>query len=111
MSQMSKDRVEFVIPTSVVKPCSLDGWRIILVKAFGYTTEISRDFRGIGEKPVRIRCRPSQFARFMIYQAEEIKAGGLGRNAVNTFTELHAKLVAGDDESIYDVSNNPHRHR
>lgn len=90
---MSRDRVHFELDTLN----SNHATRTAFMQAFG--TQFPASSRsGVGV--LTIICRPSQFARFLIYRNEH---GGQ-----NLFKELNAKLVpAAADPPLLDVSGNP----
>lgn len=95
---MSRDRVHFKLD-----PCSMSmESRKAFHRAFGVPvpqmqTAYSPTFPDGGK--VIIICRPSQFARFLIYRNDE---GGR-----NGFKELEPKLVGVPDSREFDVSKNP----
>lgn len=98
MSNMSKDRVRFTIPSCrLEKKVSGDRMRNIIQRAFGECLGRCK------WSDVTIICRPSQFARFLIYGEE----AGLQ----NMFAELKAEFFVPDDqkETVFDVSGNPSR--
>lgn len=88
---MSKDRVEFDLNDYESNfKATVDA----AVRAFAMTPQQANHAVRNGK---RIRCRPSQFARFLIYRSENV--------SVNRFGCLNAKLVpAVDHEEIIDVS-------
>lgn len=97
---MSKDRVQFVLGGRGELRNNLGGLPIDLKaaqKAFNLSTQAC--FR-IDHQLTTIICRPSQFARFMIYRNE---MGGK-----NTFQNLEAKLIPAKEEpTVIDVSKEP----
>jgi hypothetical protein len=99
MSEMSKDRVEFTLMGN-----GRDEQPTIRAAARAFGLQLNDACKlvkancGTG---TRMRCRPSQFARFIVYRVEE----GL---AVNQVKALSPKLVP-DVPSMVDVSMNPAR--
>jgi hypothetical protein len=89
---MSSDRVHFDLDLQ-----SIDSFtRTAYMKTFGLQAPLHR----VGHPgTVTIVCRPSQFARFLIYRNE---AGGR-----NLFKELNPKLVEANPETILDLSTRP----
>jgi hypothetical protein len=87
---MSRDRVKFTIPYNFG---SQGPARQAFKKAFGVHMPSSLPWQGM-----TVICRPSQFARFLIYRNED---GGR-----NGFKELNATLVPATDIEILDVSKN-----
>jgi hypothetical protein len=95
---MSVDRVSFKLPYTVSLTSDSGKARAIIgacEKAFGMTPQQAECYMRQG---TQIICRPSQFARFIIYRNE---LGG-----TNSFSCLDAKLVSADLERV-DVSKNP----
>lgn len=97
---MSKDRVHFTIPDSTINKtlAMRKSYCDVLFKAFGLS---SQKVPCSGD--IKIICRPSQFARFLIYRNE---AG-----ITNGFRCLNPKLKPADEKSVLDVSENPHINR
>lgn len=95
---MSPDRVQFSIP---VGSSSLTNAHVVAAaKAFGLTPfDVQKAI--VAEMP--FICRPSQFARFLIYRAETLAKTGGG---VNGFSCLNARLFTPQAEAL-DVSKNP----
>lgn len=94
---MSRDRVHFSYNDSVDSSAS----RKAFTRAFGVGAPRLSSCGGGRHKT--IICRPSQFARFLIYRNEE---GGK-----NGFKILNAKLKPSKVESaVIDVSCERHRH-
>lgn len=92
---MSRDRVHFTLDTY-----GLDlQTRTAFKRAFGIDPPAGPNTRpgGYCDTTVTVVCRPSQFARFLIYRNDE---GGK-----NAFKNLNPKLV--EIENILDVSINP----
>jgi hypothetical protein len=90
---MSKDRVEFtLLSNSREMAATLKAAR----RAFGTDFHFKQLEEGI-----RIRCRPSQFGRFIIYRVEE----GVTCNQVRT---LNPKIIPAPDDVVADVSKNRH---
>ena len=91
---MSKDRVRFYIReqyfSTQAKRLNMAG---VMAKAFGLPKMGASDWlRGNG---VWVTCRPSQFARFMIYRNDA--------NIVNGFMDLRAELIKVDTRNAYDL--------
>ena len=90
---MSKDRVHFYITATISRQIPVCG---AFQEAFGRECPKVHDF----DEPVKIICRPSQFARFLIYRDQ--------RGGTNGFKCLNASLVAGcEPKWQLDVSGNP----
>lgn len=91
---MSKDRVRFFIGDRYF---ALPSAKImigkVMARAFGISAMASDSW--LRDGGVWVTCRPSQFARFLIYRNE---AG-----ITNGFMDLHAELVAVRTDDIYDV--------
>jgi hypothetical protein len=88
---MSRDRVRFTLNTFGITQATQDAF----LKAFGQPIGTC-----IGD--VTIICRPSQFARFLIFRNE---LGGR-----NSFKELNPVLFTPEvNPSTFDVSRNPAR--
>lgn len=87
---MSRDRVKFTLNTFALdhKVCTA------FTKAFGVPPPS-------GGGDVTVICRPSQFARFLIYRNEE--------GARNGFKDLNPVLFTPEDMGTLDVSRNPAR--
>jgi hypothetical protein len=94
---MSRDRVHFEMRDN---NCNHHATANAASRAFGMS---ACDARRMLEKadyaPVVVVCRPSQFARFMIYRSEHVKT--------NTFAQFKAVLKDADDIERVDVSGNP----
>lgn len=96
---MSKDRVEFYLRVDGTSSAALGK---VFKRAFGTdmpSRGAAHDGRSTGEF-VKVICRPSQFARFLIWRNE----AGL----TNSFRELDARLVSGPAvvNPVCDVTNN-----
>ena len=95
---MSKDRVVFHITPRLIGSSFVDTLR----KAFGLTeAEVKILYalrQGDRDDSIKLICRPSQFARFLIWRNE---AG-----CSNSFKELGAKIVPEETQRIkqLDVS-------
>lgn len=88
---MSKDRVKFYLGSKYLQHSSIFD---VLYRAFNLTkVDIVNRTRGSAMEGLYIVCRPSQFARFMIYRNEV--------GIQNGFIDLQAKLVDAEDEDIY----------
>lgn len=100
MSKMSRDRVKF----------RFEGYDKnrepnirAAVKAFGMTTS---EARNAWDNMKTIVCRPSQFARFLIYR--DAIADELGHPSVNAFRQLNAVLFTPQEvKTPIDVSDRP----
>jgi hypothetical protein len=104
--KMSTDRVKFYIPSSYWYQMEPNGRRThnreaskvvaLLHDAFGIT---EKEFLALTSgvwTGITIICRPSQFARFLIYRNE--------RGIPNGFKELQPKLIGGEDsEDVYTL--------
>lgn len=100
--KMSHDRVQFTLSSHNLSK-GRTAYRRILKQAFG-TEFDTHNFRG---KALVIVCRPSQFARFMVYRNEAIQTSQI--SGCNTFAEMDPKLFTPDScEDPVDVSKNPH---
>ena len=90
---MSKDRVRFHIGDRYFRTLGDKSWMgKVMARAFGISALASKSWlRGDG---VWITCRPSQFARFLIYRNEA--------NITNGFMDLHAELVQ-ETPNAYDM--------
>jgi hypothetical protein len=99
---MSKDRVVFTIPPSEFKK-NKGGYKEALELAFGdpYNTD---GWDGMIENHygLTIRCRPSQFARFLIHRNDV--------GVPNSFQALNPRLEQEQDERVFDVSKNPNQY-
>jgi hypothetical protein len=97
---MSKDKVEFELRLSCSERVKLE---VPFRNAFGVClpnpeSGYLKDGDSLS-RFIKIQCRPSQFARFLIYRDE---AG-----CQNRFKELGAKLIKGEvNPVIIDVSKN-----
>lgn len=100
---MSKDRVKFKLLAYMFGDFSLVGE--LLNRSFGVEYEQIRDMRDEAARHgyVEIICRPSQFARFLIYR----ESFGFQ----NMFKELEAKLFIPEQPVVkrepVDLSGNP----
>ena len=79
--KMSEDRINFFLHYRYYKPELNE----VLVKAFGLTEHQVLCLRKDNPHGFWVHCRPSQFARFMIYRDET--------GMVNGFKDLNAALV------------------
>lgn len=97
---MSKDRVQFVLGGHGELRGNLGGLPVDLQAAQkAFNLSMPTCFR-IDRQLTTIICRPSQFARFLIYRNE---LGGK-----NTFQALEAKLLPVKEEpTVIDVSKEP----
>lgn len=94
---MSTDVIEFTLGRNghgLTDTRALDA----AVKAFGFSHEIINQLR---YREVVIRCRPSQFGRFIVYRDMS--------GATNGIKELNAKIIETRPETpkFFDVSKNP----
>lgn len=95
---MSKDRVRFELGSGYYMPHSDNARRItaVMVDSFGENCQRwSRIFRD-NPDGLTIVCRPSQFARFMIYR----NAAGIQ----NGFKDLHAELLPEPPDPLDGVA-------
>jgi hypothetical protein len=90
-SMMSPDRIEFTLDKNSDR-CTVRAAH----RAFGM--HIEQLHRAIRDQ-VRIRCRPSQFGRFIAFRVEE----GVANNCIK---ELDIKVMAGTPSTL-DVATNP----
>ena len=101
MSKMSHDRVQFTLSMHNMSK-GRTAHRRILKQAFGTSVDVYNL-----RTDLTIVCRPSQFARFLIYRNEEIKANQIA--GCNTFADMNPLLYpASSAGDIIDVSKNPH---
>lgn len=104
---MSHERVKFYLPKKYIE---LSGMQKAMRRAFDVS---SMDFHTVftGSHSGRwIVCRPSQFARFLIYRAELVLRCS-SSSMVNGFQDLQATLFVPEEEvpSVYEVWNRPHQ--
>ena len=96
---MSKDRVRFTLTGSMLCKCRMEG---VLNKAFNINVKTAESYLNYDKdhdsKTVVIICRPSQFARFLIYRNEA--------DIDNSFKAIKPELFTPDQEkkSPLDVS-------
>jgi len=96
---ISKDRVRFNIPARYWD-ARFSEYVNLCQRAFGHTV---RETYAHG---ITIVCRPSQFARFLIYRNNAIQSGKLP--GCNTFAEFKPELFIPEVEPCeIDVSKNP----
>lgn len=93
---MSKDRVHFLLKDS---PKNVQATARAAEKAFGIPFSKARAALDNNYKPMKIICRPSQFARFLIYRSQEVSC--------NTFSQFQAELLPQHCDETLDVSGNP----
>lgn len=95
---MSKDRVHFYFPGQFATNEAAAVQDEAAAKAFRM---LPSHVKGARQKRLEIICRPSQFARFLIYR--NVMGG------VNDFKNLDARLVTPEPppEQPVDVSKNP----
>lgn len=89
---MSRDRVRFTFSDKYVE---IEKNAIAASKAFGIPIGKAR---ALFEVRAIIICRPSQFARFIIYRSERV--------ACNRIQQLRAELFTPQEECGMDVSRN-----
>ena len=94
---MSRDRVKFNLPSvSSTHRCE---YARILVDAFGITCSKADTLAGSMYKEHTIVCRPSRFARFLIYRNNS--------GIPNEFKALNPVLFTPQCDDVLDVSKNP----
>lgn len=105
---MSKDRVEFLLQRSANnKKINVDDLIELVSETLGLTHAEARA-AAMSETGVVIRCRPSQFARFIIRRMEIGEKYGSFTNGIR---ELRPKLIKPDPEVTFlDVSKRPANH-
>lgn len=81
VGQMSRDRVRFFLHYRYYGSEMCD----VMQRAFGIDVATFQELRGANEGGFWVLCRPSQFARFMIYRD--------GAGVVNGFKDLNAVLI------------------
>ena len=96
---MSRDRVRFTLTPNVLGKC-WQGYSEVCRRAFG------QGLQGDCTEGIDIICRPSQFARFLIYRSEAIHCRKI--KGCNTFNELKAELFTPECNTALDVSKNRH---
>jgi hypothetical protein len=82
---MSKDRVRLTLARQVWSAGNKAAVERALFRTFGGVGLATIKRRWLTREYVRVECRPSQFARFLIYRDEE--------GAKNGFKDLHADIV------------------
>lgn len=91
--KMSTDRVRFKLTDN---RCNTSATCAAAAKAFGlHACEAARMF----EDEAWVICRPSQFARFIIYRSESIDN--------NAYRQFNATLFTPHEPTGRDVSKNP----
>lgn len=94
---MSKDRVHFLLKDNQK---NAHATAKAAERAFGIPyAKANAALNGSQYKPMKIICRPSQFARFMIYRSQEVTC--------NTFSQFQAELLPQHCDETVDVSSNP----
>ncbi len=99
---MSRDRVEFTLPNRYFGPpdtktgMSKATCREVLRRAFGLEQEQCTNLMCRFPEGFRIRCRPSQFARFIVHRYE------MGE-CINGIRDLEPRLVRPLDRDFYGV--------
>lgn len=98
MSKMSRDRVEFILPSKYFQRretsngMNIDTCASVLAASFGCNISYWRKILyEAGMSSVRIRCRPSQFARFIIERCDQ-------GSCVNGVRDLEAKRILPQPE-------------
>lgn len=81
---MSKDRIEFTPPNN---PKDNEATIKAMMRAFSMD---HNEAKSALYKGVRIRCRPSQFGRFIVYRVE----GGVSFNPIKV---MNVKLIPAQD--------------
>lgn len=96
---MSRDRVHFEISSALLHASS-PAIRSAFRKAFG----VPWPFKAVpawSTQGMTVICRPSQFARFLVYRNLE---GG-----TNSFKDLNPRLLPAEEtKKVFDVSGNQH---
>lgn len=93
---MSKDRIHFLLKDN---QSNLTPTANAAAQAFGISVATARSaLRNGCHNPTKIICRPSQFARFLVYRSKEVTN--------NTFSQFEAELVSGDVPKVMDVTTN-----
>ncbi len=94
---MSKDRVHFLLKDNQANHS--DTARAA-AKAFGMSVNQAQSaLRNGYHNPMKVVCRPSQFARFLIYRSQSVSN--------NAFSQFEAELHPEQCENTMDVSGNP----
>ena len=97
MSKMSHDRVEITVQSSYLRRSTI---RACLEETMGIPKHKTCRM-GEEEKDLKIRWRPSQFARFVILRFKKY-------GEPNNMSCLDMKLIPGEaSDSFIDVSQNP----
>lgn len=100
---MSKDRVEFLLHERYYRRCpgsngmSLSTCARILTESMDIEPAAARQLLDKNPFGVRIRCRPSQFARFIVLRH-------LAGECSNGIRDLDPRLVDGDWTIVRDVA-------
>ena len=100
---MTKDRVRFTLTGSMLIKC---GMNEVLNKAFNINTRTAESYLNYDKdhdsKTLTIICRPSQFARFLIYRNEA--------DIDNSFKAINPELFVPDPKKApLDVSTHESR--
>ena len=90
---MSKDRVRFILTDN---RRNKDACVKAAQRAFGMDLYAAR---AAFDNEATIICRPSQFARFVIYRSQDVTC--------NAFQQFKAELFMPEDACQLDVSKNP----
>ncbi len=99
---MSRDRIEFTMTENHnrFRDNSEETARAAS-RAFGFSVSEARMMMRINR---RIRCRPSQFARFIAFRIEE----GVSNNRIRDLDIKHIPAI--EEPNVLDVSKNPSSH-
>lgn len=93
MGKMSHDRVRFTFTDNA---CNRAATQEAAMRAFGITLG---EAAAAWNRSATIECRPSQFARFIIYRGEVVSNQAM--------RQFEARLVTPEACTIVDVSLNP----
>lgn len=94
---MSRDRIEFTLTTGNADEEIKEATARAATRAFNLTPD---NARFLLSQEVRIRCRPSQFGRFIVFRVEE----GVKNNRISN---LEVELIAPKPvRTTVDVSSN-----
>ena len=101
----SKERVRFILTSNMLHK---QGMNVVLSRAFNITVLTAETYLSYdpvhADKILTIICRPSQFARFLIYRSEA--------DISNSFKAIKPELFIPEEEkkSPLDVSTHEKRH-
>lgn len=93
---MSKDRVHFLLKDN---QANHEATARAAALAFGIPVSTARHSLRSCHMPLKVVCRPSQFARFLIYRSREVSN--------NAYSQFEAELFLDNQSNIVDVSGNP----